>query len=225
LHNFTAGVGFRADIPSPARARFVLAMARRRFAAEPIARELRPMNVAGVSLLSSYSQSAQNGSIQNPRAAWQSLASALNAGDLAGAQSAFALLQNSLLGGQPVSANGTTTGTVSTPVSASVNPPATAAGTDFNSLAQALQSGDLKSAQGAFARIVQDARGASIRRSPSSPPTRCGREPVDRADCGDQCGGCGQRRRRQQRLRTGGWNQPARLRRTGVRPAAIRVRF
>jgi len=87
---------------------------------------------------------------QNPRQQWQqdfqSLATALQSGDLSGAQQAFQALQQ-LRPNAPVSPTGQTgqAKSSSNPLSA-----------DVSALGSALQSGDLSGAQAAFSKIQQD---------------------------------------------------------------------
>jgi hypothetical protein len=93
---------------------------------------------------------------QNPfrqiRQDFNQLASALQSGDLSGAQSAFSSLQQLLQGRQS---------------NASSNGPSTIQ-TDFASLGQALQSGDLNQAQNVFSQLQKDLQAA--RQAPAAPP-------------------------------------------------------
>ncbi|MGO9018619.1 MAG: hypothetical protein ACLQVJ_09755 [Syntrophobacteraceae bacterium] len=79
---------------------------------------------------------------------WSALASALQSGDLAGAQQAFAALQTNHHHHHHHSGGSQGTGSDSDGNS-TIN-------SDFNTLAQSLQSGNLKGAQQAFAALQQD---------------------------------------------------------------------
>lgn len=96
------------------------------------------------SLGSPYSSRQNNAA--NRKNDFQALASALNSGDLSGAQNAFAALQKDLPPGQQAGATGGQND------NSKNNPVAT----DFQNLSQALSSGDLSSAQSAFAKLQQD---------------------------------------------------------------------
>jgi hypothetical protein len=74
---------------------------------------------------------------------FQNLASALQSGDLTGAQTAFAALQKFQQGRQTLS--GQQGSTATNPIS-----------TDFTALGTALQSGDISGAQSAFATLQKD---------------------------------------------------------------------
>jgi hypothetical protein len=93
------------------------------------------MSVSGISSVTNPYPSAPQSAATQRRAAFRALASALQSGDLAGAQKAFATLQPSGSNGQG------TQGPLSS---------------DFNALASALQAGDLGAAQKAFATLQQD---------------------------------------------------------------------
>ena len=86
--------------------------------------------------------SQQQNPLRQIRQDFNQLASALQAGDLSGAQSAFSSLHQ-LLQGQQTGSN------------ASSNGPSTIQ-SDFAALGQALQSGDLNQAQGAFSQLQND---------------------------------------------------------------------
>jgi hypothetical protein len=102
---------------------------------------------------------------QNTFQALQQLSQALQSGNLQGAQSAFATLQSGLpasLGGTAASFGATSLGatsatTATSGTSSTSNPIAT----DMQSLAQALQSGNLSAAQAAFAKLQQDSSSSS----------------------------------------------------------------
>jgi hypothetical protein len=76
------------------------------------------------------------------KAAFQALATALQSGDLAAAQTAFATVQ-------PSASNGQSAQSVTSAVQDPLN-------NDLQTLASALQSGDLAGAQKAFAALQQD---------------------------------------------------------------------
>ncbi len=107
-------------------------------------------------------QSSSQGVLSQRRAAFKALATALDSGDLAGAQSAFASLQAAKPGqSAPAAQDGP--------------------GADFQALSAALQSGDLAGAQKAFAALqgdLQKARGHHHHhhhhqpQAPSSEPTQ-----------------------------------------------------
>ena len=104
------------------------------------------MNIASVDT-GTISTSASS-TFQQRASDFKTLAQSLQSGDLSGAQSAFASLQQ-LAGAQSASTQASTT------ASSSTNPIAS----DFASLGQALGSGDLSSAQQAFAKLQQDMQG------------------------------------------------------------------
>jgi hypothetical protein len=91
-------------------------------------------------------QSSWQSNRQKGQQDFQALATALNSNDLSGAQTAFAALQKDVPG---LSSNGNPQGTQA----ANTNNPLTS---DFQNLSQALSSGDLSSAQSAFAKLQQD---------------------------------------------------------------------
>jgi hypothetical protein len=84
-------------------------------------------------------QNTQN-TTSNPFSDLAAIGNALQSGDLSGAQSAFATLQQDT----GTSSGQSTTSTTSTP------------GTDLTALSSALQSGNLSDAQNAFATLMQD---------------------------------------------------------------------
>lgn len=92
------------------------------------------------------SQSAWQQRMQQRRQDFQSLASALQSGDLSGAQQAFQDLQ------QLQSSSSSSDPSQSGSSSNSTNP----LSADFSALGQALQSGDLATAQSDFAQLQQD---------------------------------------------------------------------
>ena len=100
------------------------------------------MDVSSISQASSVYTGQTNSAFQSWRQNFQALGSALQAGNLAGAQSAFAnLMQNA-----PAALGAPNTNT-------SQNQTLTQ---DFNTLLGALQSGNLSDAQKAFATLKQD---------------------------------------------------------------------
>jgi hypothetical protein len=106
------------------------------------------MNISSVNSASAQWQSiAQSGSNQRAQD-FQSLRSALQSGDLPGAQQAFANLQKNMQ-----SSSQTASPANSTP---SQTTPSSTVGKDFQALQSALQSGDLSGAQTAFATLKQD---------------------------------------------------------------------
>ena len=86
------------------------------------------------------------------RADFRTLGLALQNGDLAGAQSAFADLTKLL------QSNGQATSTAASGTGASTSVPGTGSPlqTDFEALSKALQSGDLSSAKSAFGQLMKD---------------------------------------------------------------------
>ena len=100
------------------------------------------MTISGISNSSSSLQTWQ-ASIQQRQQDFSQLAQALQGGNLAAAQSAFSALQNP--NGQAQSSNATN-GTNS-------NGSGNTISNDFAALAQALQSGNISSAQSAFAQL------------------------------------------------------------------------
>jgi hypothetical protein len=85
---------------------------------------------------------------QQPQQAFQAVGQALQSGDLAGAQQAFAALQKDAPKSGGAQGNGQGPN--------STNPTAT----DFQNLSQALQSGDLSAAQAAYAKLQTDQQAA-----------------------------------------------------------------
>jgi hypothetical protein len=105
------------------------------------------MSISGIpSNVNPYSTSATSNR-NSFRADFSALASALNAGDLSGAQSAFSALQSLQPGrfGNSSSAGGATSANSASPIN-----------TDIAALSKALQSGDLTGAQTAFKKVQQD---------------------------------------------------------------------
>ena len=93
------------------------------------------------------------------RADFRALGKALESGDLAGAQSAFADLTKLLQSGGGASASDpATAASAGGAVTASSNATSPLQ-SDFEALAQALQSGDVKSAKSAFAQLMKDMKG------------------------------------------------------------------
>ena len=107
------------------------------------------MSISGVSN-SSTTQAAWQAMIQQQKQTFSQLSSALQNGDLAGAQQAFASLQNS--SGQGQTSNANTTSSTNSSNSSSGN----AITNDFQALSTALQSGNIKDAQSAFAQLQTD---------------------------------------------------------------------
>ena len=97
-------------------------------------------------------QSTERSAFKQRQQDFQSLAQALSAGDLSGAQTAFAALQQDLKNAGPAPAV-QQTGSIQT----SQNSVTTA----LQALGQALNSGDLSSAQKAFAQLQQDIQQAA----------------------------------------------------------------
>lgn len=98
------------------------------------------MNISGVSTGNMQSLQA---TMQQRKQDFSQLATALQGGDLAAAQKAFADLQS--LNGQKQNSTATSTGKSSNPVA-----------NDLNSLGQALQAGTLTDAQSIFAQLQKD---------------------------------------------------------------------
>jgi len=97
------------------------------------------------------SQQQRQNPFQQIRQDFNQLASALQSGDLSGAQSAYSNIQQLLQGQQSSSTSSSVSG--STPASTIQN--------DFATLGQALQSGDLTQAQGAFSQLQNDIQTAT----------------------------------------------------------------
>jgi hypothetical protein len=98
------------------------------------------------SLLSDLSQQHRQNPFQEIRQDFEQLSSALQSGDLSGAQSAYSSIQQLLQNYQGSSNNGAGSNGVSTIQN------------DFSAVGQALQSGDLTEAQSAFAQLQTDAQ-------------------------------------------------------------------
>ena len=99
--------------------------------------------IAATSSTSGLSQTDSQSSVNQLRQTFKQLASSLQAGDLAGAQKAFSVLENLLQANQ----------------SATVQPVGTRNSTiqnDVAALGQALNFGDLSAAQSDFSRLVKD---------------------------------------------------------------------
>jgi hypothetical protein len=112
-----------------------------------------PISALSSNLVNDLSQ--QQNPFRQIRQDFNQLASALQSGDLSGAQSAFSNLQQLLQGRQTGS-------------NASSNGPSTIQ-TDFAAVGQALQSGDLNQAQNIFSQLQKDLQAA--RQAPTAPPT------------------------------------------------------
>ncbi len=106
------------------------------------------MSISSVSATNSYqaSQVSWQNNLAQRRQDFKDLASALQSGDLSGAQKAFAAMQQS----QP---NFSATTQTQNAQQASVQNPLAA---DFSALGKALQSGDLTAAQAAFKQLQLD---------------------------------------------------------------------
>ena len=92
------------------------------------------MSVSAISSNVAPSMSAVQNPLAQQRANFQALAKALQSNDLAGARTAFAVLQQSTSSTRPTQAS------------------------DFQALARALQAGDLGGAQTTFARLQHNAQ-------------------------------------------------------------------
>ncbi len=108
------------------------------------------------SLIADVSQQRQN-PFQEIKQDFQQLASALQSGDLSGAQSAYSNIQQLLGANSGSSSNTTSSNTASPNTSASGS---STLQTDFAALGQALQSGDLSTAQSAFSQLQSDVQAA-----------------------------------------------------------------
>lgn len=107
-----------------------------------------PISAVSSNLVSNLSQ--RKNPFQEIQQDFGQLANALETGDLSGAQSAYANIQQVLQG-----AAGGSSSTGSTTLQ-----------NDFASLGQALQSGDLSQAQSAFAQLQNDAGGGPVQTAP-----------------------------------------------------------
>ena len=108
-------------------------------------------------LIADLSKQQRQNPFQEIRQAFDQLASALQSGDLSGAQSAYSNIQQ-LLPANPGASPSSTTSNGSNTLQ-----------NDFAALGQALQSGDLSQAQSAFSQLRNDVRGA-IAQTPSQTP-------------------------------------------------------
>ena len=102
----------------------------------------------------SYLANGSNSLRQQSQQDFNSLAAALQSGDLSGAQNAFASLMQ-LIPNLSSSTNGQTQSAATSSTSNSSNGTSTVK-SDFSVLGQALQSGDLTSAQNDFSKLMQD---------------------------------------------------------------------
>ena len=102
----------------------------------------------------SYSTNRSNSLKQQSQQDFNSLAEALQSGDLSGAQNAFASLMQ-LIPNSSSSINSQTQSAATASTSNSSNGTSTVK-SDFSVLGQALQSGDLTSAQNDFSKLMQD---------------------------------------------------------------------
>ena len=118
------------------------------------------MSISALStnLLTDLSQQHRQNPFQQIQQDFSQLASALQSGDLADAQSAYSGIQKVLQGNQ--SASNSTAGSSG---SSTIQ-------NDFTALGQALQSGDLTQAQGAFSQLQNDFQSARQSRSSATPP-------------------------------------------------------
>jgi hypothetical protein len=112
------------------------------------------MSITSVSAGSNYYSSTTTQSTSSPRSNFRNLFQSLQSGDLAGAQQAYAAIQQSL------PANAGATSAASAAGSSTASQPVSAIGSDFQAIGQALQSGDLSAAQQAFAKLQQDGQSA-----------------------------------------------------------------
>jgi len=104
--------------------------------------------ISGISNSNSSMQTWQ-ASIQQRKQDFSQLASALQSGDLTGAQSAFSALQSLTSQGQNSTVNSTGTSSTASNSGNTIS-------NDFATLGQALQSGNIASAQSAFAQLQTD---------------------------------------------------------------------
>ena len=100
-------------------------------------------------LIADLSQQYQQNPLQQIRKDFKQLASALQSGDLSGARSAYASIEQLLPANQSSSS------------SATGSNGSNAIQSDFASLGQALQSGDLSEAQSAFGQLQSDLKTAT----------------------------------------------------------------
>ena len=116
------------------------------------------MSISSISSNSDYYQSylanGSNSLRQQSQQDFNSLAAALQSGDLSGAQNAFASLMQ-LIPNLSSSTNSQTQSAATSSTSNSSNGTSTVK-SDFSVLGQALQSGDLTSAQNDFSKLMQD---------------------------------------------------------------------
>lgn len=116
------------------------------------------MNISNVTSVTNARPSDAPGDISNFARDSKALESALQSGDLAGAQNAFATLQNDVrvantFGIQPFGQN-------------------SAAGKDFQALQTALRAGSLMGARSAFANFIQDLHGSPAQLHPHARTTK-----------------------------------------------------
>jgi hypothetical protein len=115
------------------------------------------MSVSGISNNTSPYQFGLQSNVAQPGQTFAQLGQALQAGDLSTAQSDYAALQQ-------FANNAGQTSNAQTTAGSTTGSSASSVGSDFSSLGQALQSGNLTSAQSAFTQLQQDIQTASASR-------------------------------------------------------------
>jgi ribosomal protein S20 len=107
------------------------------------------MNVSSINAATTAYQTSIQSTFKQRAQDFKALQSALQSGDLSGAQQAFATLQKDRQGSTQAAAGAGNASSQSSPMAS-----------DIQTLQSALQSGDLSSAQSAFATLKQDLQSA-----------------------------------------------------------------
>jgi hypothetical protein len=112
------------------------------------------MTISGISpSYNTYQTGSAQNNFQQMRQDFKDLASTLQSGDLSGAQNAYAALQQIMQTAQSSNQNPSQNNSNSNNAQSQFS-------TDLAAIGKALQSGDLKSAQDAFAKLQQDMKAA-----------------------------------------------------------------
>jgi hypothetical protein len=121
------------------------------------------MSTSAISSTSTQPYSSTSGNGTNFRQDMKSLENSLLNGDLSGAQSAFAALQQLVTSAQSTASTTTSTASTSTTptsVVSQLGQSSSTLGQDMQALSSALSSGNVSSAQSAFAKLQQDMHAA-----------------------------------------------------------------
>lgn len=115
------------------------------------------MSTSAISSTSTQPYSSTSGNGSNFRQDMKSLENSLLNGDLSGAQSAFAALQQLVTTAQGTASTSTASASTSpTSVVSQLGQSSSALGQDMQAVSSALSSGNLSAAQSAFAKLQQD---------------------------------------------------------------------